>query len=90
VDASYYEVRCERCRTSFAPGTRRCIHCGQPIGRQLFGGMTAVEPELAGEPAAAPSSGAPARAGRGRGVLWTVLAVIAVLSSLARTCAAGS
>ena len=23
-----YEVRCERCQTSFAPETRRCLHCG--------------------------------------------------------------
>ncbi len=29
-----YEVRCERCRVSFPLGTRRCIHCGETIGRK--------------------------------------------------------
>ncbi len=27
---SPYEVRCPRCDVSFAPETRRCIHCGGP------------------------------------------------------------
>jgi hypothetical protein len=26
-----YEVRCPRCNTSFAPETRRCVHCGGPV-----------------------------------------------------------
>lgn len=28
-----YEVRCERCRVSFPVGTKRCVHCGERIGR---------------------------------------------------------
>jgi hypothetical protein len=28
-----YEVRCYQCETSFAPETRRCIHCGAPLAR---------------------------------------------------------
>jgi hypothetical protein len=28
-----YEVRCDHCDVSFPPGTKRCIHCGERIGR---------------------------------------------------------
>ncbi len=28
-----YEVYCNRCRVSFAPGTKRCIHCGDRLAR---------------------------------------------------------
>jgi hypothetical protein len=27
-----YEVYCYDCRVTFPVGTRRCIHCGRPIG----------------------------------------------------------
>jgi hypothetical protein len=36
ADSTHYEVRCERCETSFAPGTKQCIHCGGAIGRRLL------------------------------------------------------
>ena len=26
--SNFYEVRCETCDVSFAPATRRCLHCG--------------------------------------------------------------
>jgi hypothetical protein len=39
-DAAYLEVRCERCKTSFAPGTKQCIHCG--------GAMPAASPGAQG------------------------------------------
>jgi hypothetical protein len=29
-----YEVNCEHCRVSFALGTRRCLHCGEALGRK--------------------------------------------------------
>lgn len=29
-----YEVWCNHCQTSFAAGTKRCIHCGQRLARQ--------------------------------------------------------
>jgi len=29
-----YEVYCHHCKTSFAMGTRNCIHCGARLGRQ--------------------------------------------------------
>jgi hypothetical protein len=36
-DSTYFEVRCERCKTSFAAGTKQCIHCGGALGRRLLG-----------------------------------------------------
>ena len=36
ADTTYYEARCERCKTSFAPGTKQCIHCGASLGRRLL------------------------------------------------------
>jgi hypothetical protein len=45
-----FEVYCYRCRVSFALGTRTCVHCGAPIGRNRMGaGPGPVQP---GEPAA--------------------------------------
>jgi hypothetical protein len=35
-----FEVYCNRCRVSFAPGTKRCIHCGDRLARSR------VQPEL--------------------------------------------
>ncbi len=43
-----YEVRCERCRVSFPVGTRRCIHCGERIGRGRP--LRAAPPRTAGAP----------------------------------------
>ena len=31
-----YEVYCNRCRVSFASGTKRCIHCGDRLARSRF------------------------------------------------------
>lgn len=28
-----YEVYCYSCRVSFPVGTKRCLHCGGPVGR---------------------------------------------------------
>ncbi len=80
--SNFYEVRCENCRTSFPPETKRCIHCGGPIGGGPLRWL--------------PAAGAPAGAGAGdeeavpqsraRTVLWLVTAVIAVVMSLLRNC----
>jgi hypothetical protein len=32
MDARDLEVRCSGCGAGFAVGTRRCIHCGLPLG----------------------------------------------------------
>jgi hypothetical protein len=80
--SNFYEVRCERCRTSFPPETKRCIHCGGPLG----GGLTAWL-----RPGAAPNeAGAePEEEGLqvpGRNLLWIVTAVLALGVSLLRAC----
>ena len=83
-DADYFEVRCERCRTSFAPGTKQCLHCGGAIGRRLLGfempgslgGRTRAEPDS--EPASADA----------RGKFFRVaMLVLVVISAIVRACA---
>ena len=31
---SLYEVRCDECLVSFPPGTKKCLHCGERLGKQ--------------------------------------------------------
>ncbi|MBM4382068.1 MAG: hypothetical protein FJ091_01740 [Deltaproteobacteria bacterium] len=52
ADTTYFEVRCERCKTSFAPGTKQCIHCGGSIGRRMLAFDT-----LSGQRAGGPTPG---------------------------------
>ena len=48
ADPGIVEVRCERCKTSFAPETRQCIHCGGPLGRgRLFRAPGSERPSAA-------------------------------------------
>jgi hypothetical protein len=81
---SYYEVRCERCRTSFPPETKRCIHCGGPLG----GGLAAMlrPGRVPDEPGDEAEAGDEAVAVPGRNLLWVVTAVLAVGISLLRAC----
>jgi hypothetical protein len=48
-DPTQFEVRCERCKTSFALGTKQCVHCGGAIGRRLlaFDTLAGVRPGAA-------------------------------------------
>jgi hypothetical protein len=84
--SNFYEVRCENCRTSFPPETKRCIHCGAPIGggalRWLPAGPGPAGASGADEEEALPSS-------RARNVLWGVTALVAVLMSVLRNCTQG-
>ena len=32
-----YEIYCDNCHTSFAVGTRTCVHCGNRLGRTRRG-----------------------------------------------------
>jgi ribosomal protein L37E len=48
-DSTYFEVRCERCKTSFALGTRNCVHCGGALGRRLLA-FDALSAARAGSP----------------------------------------
>jgi hypothetical protein len=83
-DPTQFEVRCERCKTSFAIGTKQCIHCGGAIGRRLLAFDT---PGGAG--ATAPGDdlrvgGADAQPNLGRLVRFALIA-LGVLAALART-----
>jgi ribosomal protein L37E len=84
--AHVYEVRCERCQCSFAPETRRCVHCGGPLGRRA----QRLEPGvLVGRERAGPDEPEPEDmelARRVRNRIWVATAVLAVIASLARTC----
>ncbi len=80
-DSSYYEVRCERCRTSFAPGTKQCAHCGGAIGRQLLGfqlpGVLGGLPQPDAEPTSAD----------GRTKFFRIaMLVLVVISAIGRAC----
>ena len=76
-DFERFQVRCENCQTSFAPETRRCIHCGALLGA----GMMAALRSVAGEGEAAGESEPPRRAW-----WWVVTAVLALVGSLMRQC----
>lgn len=86
--SNVYEVRCERCQTSFAPETKRCIHCGAPLGRGLGALLRpgaapsgrAAEPDLEAE---VEEEGLQVP---GRNLLWIVTAVLAIGVSLLRAC----
>jgi len=86
-EANYFEVRCERCKSSFAPGTKRCIHCGGALGRRLLaldalsgaraGGRPAPGDVAPGTPDAAPSLGRMFR---------VAVIALAVVAAIARAC----
>lgn len=64
--SNYYEVRCERCQTSFPPEAKRCIHCGGPLGAGLgrwLSSRTGPGPAAAHPAPAHPAAAHPAPAG---------------------------
>lgn len=74
-----FEVRCYHCDTSFAVGTKRCIHCGGRLGSApvevAYGGarsQAADEEVVKNSPL--------------RSVMWVLMAIIAVAMSVARSC----
>ena len=75
-----YESYCHRCRVTTPVGTRRCVHCGGPIGRPGVVGEQAAPPELHAEEDAPPQLGMLRRLG---GIsLWILIAVGAALSRM--------
>ena len=80
--SNFYEVRCENCRTSFPPETKRCIHCGGPIGGGPPGWLASLPAGAEGDDESLPPS-------RARNVLWLITAVLAVGMSVLRNCAQG-
>ena len=87
MTSNVYEVRCERCRTSFPPETRRCFYCGGPLGPGL-GAL--LSPGAASDPVAPEAEGEDEILQvRGRNVLWVVTAALALGASLLRSCTEG-
>jgi hypothetical protein len=86
-----YEVRCEQCQTSFAPETRRCVHCGARLAR----GRRVVSTEKGFDPDNPPIDQAPGEyppeegevLSRGpRTAIWVVMALLTAVASMLRTC----
>ena len=81
-----FEVYCFSCRVTFPTGTRRCVHCGGPIGRRSP--RISASPQDLSELAAAlpveeeaPAEPSPARRIGGLS-LWILLALGAALSRM--------
>jgi hypothetical protein len=83
--AAPYEVRCYRCQCSFAPETKRCVHCGERLGGSLvsFGRVDGAAP------AGAEDEARPEVPSFARGLLWMLSAAAAVVLSALQTCGAG-
>jgi len=86
-ESTAYEVRCQRCNCSFAPGTKRCIHCGEPISPRLrlpLGG------DLHGSGPGGPGAGGDEEiqvsATFLRSALWVLSIAIALAMSAFRVC----
>jgi hypothetical protein len=86
AEPTYYEVRCPNCNTSFPPETKRCIHCGGPLGGGMRGWIAVAR---GGGPSPAEEEQAEAELPfqRGRNIMWVVTAVIALVLSMLRACA---
>jgi hypothetical protein len=84
AEPTYYEVRCPNCNTSFPPETKRCIHCGGPLGGGLRGWLAAGG---GASPAEEEQEEAELPFQRGRSIIWVVTAVIALVLSMLRACA---
>lgn len=77
-----FEVYCHHCQTSFAAGTRTCIHCGNRIGKMHRVPAGEVVPDVIHP--AEEEEGAELSLGRRMGGLavWVVIAVGATLLRL--------
>ncbi|HEU4428183.1 MAG TPA: hypothetical protein VFT98_05485 [Myxococcota bacterium] len=85
-DATYFEVRCERCQSSFAPGTKQCVHCGAPLGRRLLGFDTRSGARAGGPTELDPQPGAPdASPSLGR-IVQVAMIALAIVAAIARAC----
>jgi hypothetical protein len=76
-----YEVRCHHCDCSFAPGTKRCVHCGERLGGFPAGLSLARSPGGAHEEAEVQVPGF------ARVALWIGSALVAILISALQVCA---
>jgi hypothetical protein len=80
-----YEVRCLRCDCSFAPGTKRCVHCGDRIGRPIeIAGLPGLDQrDLDDESTVV---GSPTFL---RGAMWALTAIVAMIMTAVRACQGG-
>ena len=81
-----YEVRCHQCETSFAPGTRRCVHCGAPLtkGRRVVSTAEGFDPDQVAEDQP-PEEGELLARGP-KTAIWVVIALVTAVASMLRTC----
>lgn len=79
-----FEVRCLRCDCSFAPGTKRCLHCGERIDRPVrIEGLPGLsERDAEGET----EVGSPTFL---RGSMWVLTAIVAMIMTAVRACQGG-
>ena len=85
-DSPAYEIRCTHCDTSFAPGTKNCVHCGRRIGGRLAEvlGAGGQSEHLPGRIEEVEETEMP---GSGRSPVWVLTALFLVASAVLRTCA---
>ena len=82
-----YEVRCEHCQASFAPGTRQCVHCGRRLGRwRPQAGVPANSVDMHLELETEPEEVELKRRGALGSIFTTVTVGLAILASLYRSC----
>jgi hypothetical protein len=89
MDARDLEVRCAGCGAGFAVGTRRCIHCGQPlVARPSLDALTLQTLPTSDEaPADAADVEETAKNARRNSMLsGLVMLGLVVVSSLIRNC----
>jgi len=81
-----YEVRCYQCETSFAPETRRCVHCGAVLekGRRVVSTAQGFDPDQVAE-GQPPEEGELLAKGP-RTAIWIVVALVTAVASMLRTC----
>ena len=79
AESDPYSIRCENCECSFAPETKRCVHCGGALGVGLMAALRAVSGESAGESADADKTPASNK-------LWIVMALLGIGFSMVRQC----
>jgi hypothetical protein len=90
MDARDLEVRCAGCGAGFAVGTRRCIHCGQPLvaGASLGDSTLQTLPTRDEAPADVADGEETAQSTRRNSMLSGLLMLgLVVVSSLIRNCA---
>ena len=99
TNTTVFEVRCDHCNTSFAPGTKHCVHCGRRITGGLIAALgaasgTASDDSMANE-ASGPFRPGPLHdddeeeaqtLGGGRSPVWILTALFLVVSAVLRGC----